>query len=242
VARSAIASLARVYNLDAAVGGVDAETIENAKIRGPLELRSAGRAVTKDDFERLALASTRQVARALAVPDTRRPGVVQVLLVPAVRVSPRALTLDHLELPDDLTAAVSDHLEQHRLLTTTVVIGRPTYLGVSVAALVRAQGGLRKETVKEAAEAALYRFLNPVTGGLDGQGWPFGRPLNIGEIYSILNAVPEVAGIDQVTLFTADLARPAGPGRVSSTPEGNVVTPEPNGLIASCDHLVEVIA
>ncbi|MFN8075931.1 MAG: putative baseplate assembly protein [Kineosporiaceae bacterium] len=242
VARSAIASLSRVYNLDPAVGGVDAETVDNAKLRGPLELRSVRRAVTKDDFERLALGATRQVARALAVPDPARPGVVQLLLVPAVRVEPRALTLDHLELPEELSSAVADHLEGHRLLTTTVAIGRPTYLGVSVAALVRAQPGLRRETVKEAAEAALYRHVNPVTGGLDGQGWPFGRPLNIGEVYSVLNAVPEVAGIDQVTLFTADLARPAGPGRVSQTPEGNVVQPEPHGLLASCDHLVEVIA
>src|SRR6266545_2898596 len=50
-----IPSIESVRNLDPATGGVDAETVENAKIRGPLYLRGGHRAVTATDFERLTL-------------------------------------------------------------------------------------------------------------------------------------------------------------------------------------------
>ena len=57
----------RVTNPDPTTGGVNAETIENAKIRGPLALRGGSRAVTVEDFERAAMDAARGVARARCV-------------------------------------------------------------------------------------------------------------------------------------------------------------------------------
>ena len=58
----------------AAVGGVDAETIENVKIRGPLRLRGGERAVTAEDFERLARRRPRPSVGPTASPcPTTRP-------------------------------------------------------------------------------------------------------------------------------------------------------------------------
>ncbi len=37
-----------------ATGGVDGEDIEEAKIRGPIVMRTLGRAVTAEDYEQLA--------------------------------------------------------------------------------------------------------------------------------------------------------------------------------------------
>jgi len=44
-----------VINEEAAQGGVERESIETAKIQGPLNLRTLGKAVTLEDFETLAL-------------------------------------------------------------------------------------------------------------------------------------------------------------------------------------------
>jgi predicted phage baseplate assembly protein len=54
VLKSSVPYVNRVENRHPAAGGVDGETMDNARLRGPLELRASGRAVTADDFEVLA--------------------------------------------------------------------------------------------------------------------------------------------------------------------------------------------
>ena len=48
-----------------AVGGAEAETLDEAKVRGPMQLRSRGRAVTREDYEELAREVAPDIARAL---------------------------------------------------------------------------------------------------------------------------------------------------------------------------------
>lgn len=43
---------------------------------------------------------------------------------------------------------------------------------------------------------ALKRFLDPLAGGEDGEGWPFGRDLFVSEIYQLLDTLP---GVDYAT-------------------------------------------
>ena len=66
-------------------GGVDGEDIENAKVRGPILLRTRGRAVTTEDYEQLAREAAPEVARvrAVAAGDGADAGSVRVLVVPA---------------------------------------------------------------------------------------------------------------------------------------------------------------
>ncbi len=59
--------------------------------------------------------------------------------------------------------------------------------------------------MKEAATAALHRYLHPTIGGPDGKGWIFGRPINVSEIQAVLDDVPETDVIDRVLLYPADL-------------------------------------
>ena len=71
--RSAIPYVSRVENLGPATGGVDAETVDNAKRRGPQSLRSGSRAVTVTDFERLtASRPTPRSPGCAACPRSRR--------------------------------------------------------------------------------------------------------------------------------------------------------------------------
>src|SRR6185312_14262551 len=60
--------VASVTNPRPAAGGADAESLEGARRRAALELRARMRAVTADDFERLTLAASQRVARALCSP------------------------------------------------------------------------------------------------------------------------------------------------------------------------------
>src|SRR5262245_65699685 len=89
VLKSSIPFVSRVENRRPASGGVDGEDIENAKVRGPIRLRTRGRAVTTEDYEHLAREAAPEVARirAVAAGDGADAGSVRVLVVPAAAAS-----------------------------------------------------------------------------------------------------------------------------------------------------------
>jgi predicted phage baseplate assembly protein len=234
ILKSSIPFVARVENLDPARGGVDPETIDNAKLRGPMSLRTGQRAVTAQDFERLTLEASPGVARARCLPPTEPGGSVRMLIVPRVDVPPDRLVLDDLALPDVMVREVSAELEERRILTTTVEIGTPFYQGLTVVARVRGGPAGDPELLRDRLLTAAYRYVNPLIGGPDGTGWPFGREVNLGEIFALLAGVEGAVGIEEVRLFLADL-------RTGERREGRQrVRLSPDAVFASFQHQVLV--
>ena len=207
VLHTSIPFVAAVTNLDSSSGGVDAETVENAKVRGPMLLRGGRRAVTAEDVERLTLDAAPSVARARCLPPASPGEPARLLVVPRVDIAPEALTLDDLAISDELEEQIKAYLEPRRLLTMRLRIEAPRYQGVKVVAEVRAGPGVRTETVRERAERALYEYLNPLTGGPSGQGWPFDTDLRLGDVYGVLHGSFGVLGVEAVHFFSADLRR-----------------------------------
>jgi predicted phage baseplate assembly protein len=205
VLKSSIPFIARVENLGPGKGGVDAETIDNAKRRGPLSLRTGERAVTVEDFERLTLEASPLVARARCLPPQDPASPVRMLLIPRVEIPPERLTLDDLALPEELRDVVADYLEDRRVLTTTVELSHPFYQGVTVIARVKAAAASDAELLRDRLLTAVYRYINPISGGADGNGWPFGRDLNVGEVFALLSGVEGVGTVEEVKLYLADL-------------------------------------
>jgi predicted phage baseplate assembly protein len=207
VLHTSIPFVAAVTNLDQSRGGVDAESVENAKLRGPMLLRGARRAVTAEDIERLTLDAAPAVARARCLPPDAQGEPARLLVVPRVDVPPEELGLDDLTIPPELEEQIKAYLEPRRLLTMRVRIQPPRYQGVKVVAEVRAGPGVRTETVREQAEQALYAYLNPLTGGPGGEGWPFGVDLRLGDVYGVLHDAFGVQGVEAVHFFPVDLRR-----------------------------------
>ena len=61
------------------------------------------------------------------------------------------------------------------------IVEPPVYRGVTVVA--RSSGRGRASTrpgSRRRRSLALYEYFHPITGGPDGTGWPFGRPVNVG--------------------------------------------------------------
>jgi hypothetical protein len=121
------------------------------------------------------------------------------------------------------------------MLGSIVEIGTPYYQGVTIAALVAARPGRPQRLVKERAAAALYRFVHPLTGGPDGNGWPFDTDLNSALIYQLLEGVDGVERVDEVLFFEYDLRNNerSGFGR-------DVVRLGSNALFLSANHQVVV--
>lgn len=203
--RSAIPYVDRVENLAPSRGGVDAESVENVKARGPMTIRSGYRAVTGADYERLALDATPKVARARCLPSERIDDPVRLLVVPAVGRTTDTHTIDDFLLTDDLFATVKDYLDDRRVIGSSLEIATPFYVGVSVAAMVKASTGRPPTVVRQRVLEALYDYLNPVVGGVTGRGWPWGVPLTSASLLPIIEAVEGVAEVDELVMFEVDL-------------------------------------
>ncbi|WP_029135752.1 putative baseplate assembly protein [Nakamurella lactea] len=215
VMRSAVPYVSGVVNLRGAVGGVDGESVAEAKIRGPLTLRTGQRAVTAGDFERLTLESSIEVARARCLPSATPGGPVRLLVVPAVRTDPATHQLDDFALSAPLLRRITEHLDAHRIVGTAVEVGTPFYQGVSIAALVHAPAGRPMALVRQRAMAALTRYIHPLTGGADAAGWLFDADLNAAALAQLLESVEGIDRVDEVQLFEYDLrtGRRIGAGR-----------------------------
>ncbi len=205
VLRTTIPYIDRVTNLERATGGVDGESVANAKLRGPLALRTGDRAVTAADVERLALDADPGVVRARCLPPASPGAPVRLMLVRQVEKRPQSLELDDFAIDDRLFATVRDHLEPRRVLGTSIQIGTPYYQGVSIAALVSATPGRPIDLVRERALEALYHWMNPLVGGPAGSGWPFDTDLTSGAVAEMLAAVEGVERVEEVVLFEADI-------------------------------------
>jgi predicted phage baseplate assembly protein len=223
--------ISTVVNHRAAVGGTDGESVADAAVRGPLQLRTRDRAVTAEDYERLAREAAPEVARVRCV---EADGDVRVLVVPGVGRSDTR-TLDDLSPgPDDLER-IGRYLDERRCVGARVSVQPPVYVGVTVVAGVRAALRSAIASVQERAVRELYRYLDPVDGGPAGTGWPFGRALRLGELHALLERVPGVESVEDVRLFPVD---PVTGERGSAA---SPIEVPPDALLHSVGHQVRVV-
>ncbi|MFF2302643.1 putative baseplate assembly protein [Streptomyces sp. NPDC058128] len=239
VLRSSIPYIARVENREAARGGVDGETVEEAKSRAPISLRAQERAVTARDYEELARRAAPEAARiACLAADAAEAGdnAVRVLVVPqAVPDRGGRLRFEQLVPGEELLSRVTGFLDERRPLGTRLAVGPPFYQGVTVVATLHSFRAAEAERVRAEALDALYAYLDPLTGGAHGEGWPFGRPLRAGEVFAALQRVPGVELVDEVLLHPADPLT----GRRGDTTDR--IELAPSALLFPFDHRVRVI-
>ncbi|MER7079890.1 putative baseplate assembly protein [Saccharopolyspora kobensis] len=206
VLRSSVPYITDVENREAAAGGVDGETVDEAKVRAPHQLRVQERAVTAEDYELIARQAAPAAARIHCLPAGARnePGAARVLVVPdAVADVGDQIRFEQLIPAEQMLAAIAARLDERRLLGTRLIVEPPFYQGITVVARMRA-GRSDPTRVRRDTLDALYGYLNPLRGGIDGTGWPFGRPVQLGEVYAVLQRVEGVELIDEVRLFPAD--------------------------------------
>jgi predicted phage baseplate assembly protein len=239
VLKSSVPFVAEVSNRRPALGGTDGEDVENAKLRGPLLLRTRQRAVTAEDYENLARAAAPDVARVHCVPveDPSGVGGVRVLVVPSVEDGANgSIEFHQLMLAGDVYQRVVDYLDERRTIGARVLVQPPDYVGVTVVTRLRARAKADPRALERDALAALYGYFHPVRGGPDGDGWPFGRAIVGGEVYAVLQRLPGVDFVEEVRLFPAD------PVEATRDPQVDRLDLGPHDLVFSWGHHVMVQA
>ena len=96
-------------------------------------------------------------------------------------------------------------MDERRLLGVQVQLQEPEYVGVAVQTEVGLEPAYdnprAQREILHNLRIALYRYLNPLTGGPEGKGWPFGRPVYPSDIVALLQQTPGVRYLGAVVLF-----------------------------------------
>jgi predicted phage baseplate assembly protein len=181
-------------------GGQDAETLEEAERRIPALLRHRERAVTEEDYKRLAADTPAiRMGRVEVLPrfkpHQRRnnvPGVVSVMVLPfkeaASAPNPR---------PDrPFLESVHAYLDTRRPLGTELYVIGCQYIPLGISASVSIGDGFDREGILREIRESLRRYLWPLApGGPQSEGWPLGRAVRDRELEVV---VARVAGVDSV--------------------------------------------
>lgn len=196
--------LVKVYNAIACQGGVSQESLSQASARALDQLEQPVSAVTLTDCEQLALATPgTQIARVAAkanlvssLPCLKASGVITVLVLPHLPLNRPLPSLG-------LQQAVTAYLASRRMIGTRIAIASPTYVEVAVHAKIKACPRIKTAQLQQHIIMALNGFFHPLTGGPEGQGWPFGRDVYRSEVLQVIDQIP---GVDYVMALELLLA------------------------------------
>ncbi|WP_366933992.1 putative baseplate assembly protein [Nostoc sp. NMS9] len=214
IIKNSIPYVKNVINYEPACGGSDAESLDEAVIRVPSLLRTRESALIPEDFERLAIrAATGAVARAhcLTKPEHTTAGIVRLLIVPNKAdtdnydFSKGMKPEEYFALSDELITEILDYMSDRKPLGVQIKLESPEYVGVSVETEVilepKYNNPRDREEIRSLLLSTLYRFLNPLVGGLLGKGWELGRPLYPSDIFAVCQQIPGVRYLGAVKLY-----------------------------------------
>jgi hypothetical protein len=134
---------------------------------------------------------------------------------------------------------VQGYLDQRRLITTRVHVVKPLYfrVGIQLTLVLTPDALTLKEwNVRAPAEKALREFLDPLKGGPEGAGWPFGRNVYVSEIYELLDKLP---GVDFVTHTRLSKNSPPLDELTVSPAEASRVKRNARGEVVAVELLVD---
>ncbi len=178
-----------------ATGGEDMESIDEAMDRFKRDFKRPYRAATLDDYVYVAMHTPGlRFGRAHATTTDRTvDGVehseIEVVVVPYSRhARPKP--------SEGFLQAVEDHLERTRLVTDVVTVKEPTYVDLDVDLVVSALSGYTDAELTEAITETLLTHLHPIEAG----GWPFGQPLYISELTDVIEDLPGIGAVEDITV------------------------------------------
>lgn len=220
--------LASITNQNTPQGGASAETLTDTIGRAIALLDAPHRAVSLRDYEEFARKTPGvQIARVKAIANYNpeaslkdSPGIITVVVLPYLPI-PKPYP------SPGMMQAVANYLNCHRIIGTKVRVVGPVYIDVIVIAKVRARAGMSKLEIRQRIEGAIKDFLDPLTGGPERTGWPFGRHVYRSEILQVIDEVP---GVDHVLSLIIMIP----PNQLRNQNQ-------PISLIASRQHSIEVV-
>lgn len=180
VVKGGVSATVEVTNPQAASGGADRESIDNARRQAPRVFRSLQRAVTTEDYIALA-ENVPGVARAIAV--ARSWNYVDLYIVAA----------GNLDLTDDLRARLLQYFDERRMVTTLISVRSPIFVTIDITAVeLGVAPTFYRDDVEQRVEEAIAALFE--IDALD-----FAQPFYLSKVYEAIENVSGVAFARGVT-------------------------------------------
>lgn len=205
-------------------------TLDQIPAASVLALTAPTNGVNLIDLERLAMTvpGTR-VSRAHAwsslhpdFPCIQATGIVTVIVVPFLPAGKPVPT-------DGLINTVWRYLNRRRMICTVLKVAGPEYAEITITASIKVRTGASAGKVHDRIVAALDNFLDPLIGGPNSLGWPFGRSVFNSEVLALIE---NVRGVDYVASMSMEAD--------SSGAQCGDIALCPTALVTSGAHQIEV--
>jgi hypothetical protein len=183
--KTAIPFVDEISNPEPAEGGSDTEQMQDVFKRGPYLIRHRDRAVTREDFERLAAAASPYIARTKCLQIGNK---LKIIVIPGEnndKPLPSPVLLKTVE--QHLTGRALDPLPPGCL-----DISGPRYVQVNITVELAPLSMDNAVPLEAEVLKQLKAFLHPLSGGPGKSGWEFGRDLHISDVYALLESIPGV--------------------------------------------------
>lgn len=185
---NAVAVNLAVTNDEAASGGEDAMTIEEAKILGPQSLLALNRAVTPLDFKTLSEAFPGIAKASVVVGATPMNPSTGCCCLVRITIAPTGGGIPSTQLKADLLA----YLEERKMIGTCIEIIGPEYQPIDGAGTIYMASNFSTEQGAQDVEDALNSFFD-----LGSEYVGFGQPLYLSDFYHLIESI---SGVDHVDL------------------------------------------
>jgi baseplate J-like protein len=194
-------------NVTPGSGGAETETLTAAVARSAANLNLRNRAVSKVDYENLAITTPgvalRRAYAAVGIhpdfPGTTVPGAVTVFVVPyAPRVAIdgdwASEIYDPAPQPDTgALQAAQAYLSAAKLIGGQVFVCPPAYRSVWLTLTVAVDKPLATK-LRQNILTGLQNYLDPLIGGDEGEGWAFGDPLRPSALLHVAQGILGTVG------------------------------------------------
>jgi predicted phage baseplate assembly protein len=211
VPRGTIPFVTAVENPYPASGGADAEELGRLVARGPDALRTRQRVVTAPDAETLAAAAPAGVGRVVAIAgqDTDgilRPGQMTLVVLSDLRDGlPPVPARQSLEAVENYFAGSDRPLAA---LGARIVVRPAHFVLVELEIAVVIDGRVDRSQVVLGLVRAANSYLDPLTGGNSGQGWPLGAPVTYRRLVAAIAAAEGVQSVRRIGVMVAGRISP----------------------------------
>ncbi len=194
----------------------DGEELESGIRRGVEQLSECTKAVTAEDFEKLAYEavmekhgikewfpeisvrticySNRDLENSKT--DNEKLGHISIILITDV-IDQMKFMKEH----SDIRNYVKQYLLDRKLLTNRVHVVDPDYQEIRINMQIAANDLKISDTVKKVIE----EYLNPIRGGADKKGWPLGRNFYSSDLYYLVEGIPGVEHVIRLELDSPTL-------------------------------------
>ncbi|MCK4796033.1 MAG: putative baseplate assembly protein [Spirochaetes bacterium] len=202
--REKIPYIASVTNHYSAEGGSDLEDIDRLKERATYIFKNLNRAVTAEDYEWLAKEASTSVARSKCLSKCGKNGEVILIIVPRPDTDNFNMK-EKLYPSSELLRRVKEFLDVRKLVGTKLKVEAPAYKNVSITIKLAFKENVSEiQILMEQVDLLIRRYLHPITGGPNGDGWIFGMPLTKNKITNLLEKIDGVNYTENIEIINDD--------------------------------------